>query len=93
MRRKRLRHKGGSSAVTRIENKAGEWSIQVDPDNLLIDTFHRGIGVHVRDPADYNRRIPIGETSSEAVYRIVVAHFETNGGLNFESLLQELNRG
>lgn len=90
MATKRLRHKGGVSKVTRSENQAGEWSVQVEPDNLLIDFFHKGMGPHVHDPKDYERRIVIGETTCARAYEIVVAHLEMRGGLEFEALLEEL---
>jgi hypothetical protein len=75
--------------VTRKENEAGEWSVPVEPENVLIDNFHRGEGPHIHDPKDYGRRIWLGELSADEAYRRVVDHLERRASVEFRELVQE----
>lgn len=90
MSTKRLRHPGGTSWLVRQRNEVGEWSLYVAPENLIIDTFHRGLPAHVHDPTDLARRIPLGDLQeAECVHRVIL-HLMHNGRIELGDLVKEL---
>lgn len=87
---KRIRHPGGMSWLTRKRNARGDWAVQVFPEGLLVDTFHTGMAAHLHDPADRNRRIPLGAIAEgDCVHRIIL-HLVHHGGIDVPALVEEL---
>lgn len=64
--------------------------MRLEPEGLLVDSYHPGEGPHVHDVLAPNRRIPLGEVRPERVERILVQHLQEHGRIRFARLVQEL---
>lgn len=62
----------------------------LEPEGLLINSFHRGIGPHAHDPTDPERRAVLGEVSMEMAERGIADHLHRNGRIRFQQLIEEL---
>lgn len=90
MRPRRVRHPGGVSWVWSNENVRGEWSFQLEPEGLSLDSYHPGESAHAHDPADPSRRVPIRVTELSDARRIVMTHLWARGRIRFPELVEEL---
>lgn len=86
---KRVRHAGGVSWVHYEENDFGEWSVAIEPEEILIDTHHGRDRPHIHDPGD-DRRIPVRNLGSRETLHRVMLHLVHHGGVNLEALIEEL---
>lgn len=84
-----MRHPGGRSWIDSDQNAVGQWSLRVDPEGLLVDAYHAE-GPHIHDPANRDRRIPIGNVELVDVERIVREHLTIHGKVVVDLLAREL---
>lgn len=90
---KRLRHPGGMSILFVGGNVAGEWSLVLMPENVLIDTFHTGPVAHIHDPRDTRQRVLLGPITIGVARTVLVRHLRAHGSIQFENLVEELRQG
>lgn len=71
-------------------NEHSEWSVQVEPDGLRIDCFHKGEPPHLDWPPYLEEAIPLPGLSFERAVRALQVHTAVRLRIELDVLLREL---
>lgn len=64
--------------------------MRIEPEGLLVDSYHPGEGPHIHDTRNPGRRIPLGDIERDLVERRITEHLQAHGKILFDELVREL---